>query len=207
MPQTFSNDCDLEDPGEPCVPLGLNRNSLLNIFKLFFNVTVGEAYECPSGHQATNAWQLARPVNMPKSSQYYQITIKPMAPSTPDRKPSRHEFSTHTRTKFYNAYDLRNPGEGIKDVIKRINFTGHYTTCKNMLRLRREKGKDADYRPGKHRNGESHRVITDAQLAAIQSDNNPMRKAPFDAQMQYYGIQATVRTLQKYNKEAHFKRI
>jgi hypothetical protein len=40
-----------------------------------------------------------------------------MPTTPPNRKTDRREFSTHTRTRFYTAYDLRAPGEGIKDVI------------------------------------------------------------------------------------------
>jgi hypothetical protein len=85
-----------------------------------------------------------------------------MPTTPPNRKTDRREFSTHTRTRFYTVYNLRNPGEGIKDVIKTINFRGHYNTCKNMLRLRRMKGKEADYRLGKHYNGQSYYTIIDA---------------------------------------------
>ena len=69
----------------------------------------------------------------------------------PNRKTDHREFSTHTYTRFYTVYDLRALGEGIKDVIKTINFRGHYNTYKNMLWLRSIKGKEADYRPSKHR--------------------------------------------------------
>ena len=85
-----------------------------------------------------------------------------MPTTPPNCKADRREFSTYTRTRFYTAYNLRNLGEGIKDIIRTIDFRGHYNTYKNMLRLRRIKGKEANYRPSKHHNGQSHRVITDA---------------------------------------------
>jgi hypothetical protein len=93
---------------------------------------------------------------------------------------------------FYTVYNLRNLREGIKDIMRTIDLRDHYNIYKNMLRLYRIEGKEADYRPSKHHNGQSYCVITDAQLAAIQSDNNPMRRALFDAQMRYYGICATI---------------
>jgi hypothetical protein len=51
----------------------------------------------------------------------------------PNRKTDRREFSTYTRTRFYTVYDLGALGEGIKDIIKTINFRGHYNICKNIL--------------------------------------------------------------------------
>jgi len=76
-----------------------------------------------------------------------------MPTTPPNRKTDRREFSTYTRTRFYTAYNLKNPGEGIKDVIRTIDFRGYYNIYKNMLWLRRIKGKEADYRLGKHYNG------------------------------------------------------
>ena len=44
------------------------------------------------------------------------------------------------------------------------------------------------------------------KLALVQSDSNPLRRAPFDAQIRHFRIGATVRTLQAYNKKTGWKR-
>ena len=92
------------------------------------------------------------PLDRPKSSQFYQFTTKTMPITPPNRKTVRREFSTYTYTRFYTAYNLRNLEEGIKDIIRTINFRGYYNTYKNILRLYRIKGKEANYRPSKHYN-------------------------------------------------------
>ena len=51
----------------------------------------------------------------------------------PNYKIDRREFSTYTYTRFYTIYNLRNLGEGIKDIIRIIDFRGHYNTYKNIL--------------------------------------------------------------------------
>ena len=75
-----------------------------------------------------------------------------MPTTPPNCKTDRREFSTHTRTRFYTIYNLRNLREGIKDIIRTIEFKGYYNTYKNILRLYRIKGKEADYRPSKYYN-------------------------------------------------------
>jgi len=51
----------------------------------------------------------------------------------PNRKTDRKEFSTYTYTRFYTIYNLKNLGKGIRDIIRTINFRGHYNIYKNIL--------------------------------------------------------------------------
>ncbi|XTI90796.1 hypothetical protein V2W45_1245574, partial [Cenococcum geophilum] len=80
------------------------------------------------------------------------FTTKIMPTTPPNRKTDRREFSTYTYTCFYTVYNLKNLEEGIKDIIRTINFRGYYNTYKNMLWLCRIEGKEANYRPSKHYN-------------------------------------------------------
>jgi hypothetical protein len=115
-----------------------------------------------------------------------------MTVSTPNRRKARKEASTHTRTRFYNLYDDRRPGETVDDVYRRINFTHSTRTAERMLKLRREIGKQADYRPSKHRSGKNRRIISNEQLNTIQNKKKGIRMAPLNAIMRKHRIAATV---------------
>ena len=55
-------------------------------------------------------------------------------PITPlNYKTDYKKFSTYPYIYFYTVYNLRALGEGIKDIIKIIDFRGHYNIYKNML--------------------------------------------------------------------------
>jgi len=78
-----------------------------------------------------------------------------MPPHTPPQSPTRRrEASTVSRSRFFNAFNTREPGETVQNVIKRLNFNySNFTfdphTCERWLRLHRFIGSVAIYRPGK----------------------------------------------------------
>jgi hypothetical protein len=79
-----------------------------------------------------------------------------MAPHTPPQSPyKRHEASTRTKSRFFDAFDTRPPGQYLQDVIYTLttkfnHFSFLKRACENWLRTRQIIGRDkAIYRLGK----------------------------------------------------------
>lgn len=127
---------------------------------------------------------------------------------TPRRANKRTEATTRSRCRFFDAFDDRTPGETIGDVCRGIDFKWTTRMAQNMLRLRRRIGREAYYRPGKHRDHSNQRV-SDEQVNALLNPKNPVREQPYTIQASYFGIQASKRTIQKYmakNKVQRYKK-
>lgn len=101
-----------------------------------------------------------------------------MPPTTPKRKTERREATTRSRCRFFDAFDDRTPGERVEDVCRRINFKWSTRTAENWLKLRRNIGRKAYRRPGKHRDHLKLRVVSDNQVNTLLNPLNPVRDLP-----------------------------
>jgi len=124
-----------------------------------------------------------------------------MPPHTPPQSPTRRrEASTVSRSRFFNAFDTREPGETVQNVVKRLNFNySNFTfdprTCERWLRLRRSVGSAAIHRPGKSHKKPSK--ITDQHLDILLNASPEIRSQPLPIQIEFHGLPTKKRNLQQ----------
>jgi hypothetical protein len=89
---------------------------------------------------------------------------------------SRKEASTITRTRFYNTFDCRSPGESLPTVLEKIDFPYTLRTAEKWLKQRKQQPTTDPYRrPGKHRSGRPRSLIDDQLHALVDPKRNPIR--------------------------------
>jgi transposase len=115
-------------------------------------------------------------------------------PPSESAETTRREADTIRKTRFFEAYDGRQPGDTI-DTIAKAQGVNRWA-ADTWLRQRRAIGIAAYRRTGKHRSGRPKK-ITDAQVNQLLDNNNPVRTQHYECQMQHFNIHGTTRTLQR----------
>jgi len=127
-------------------------------------------------------------------------TPRTMPPSTPPHIRDIRQASTISKTRFFDAFDLRDPGESIKDVVKVLQFnqptfTFQPRTCERWLRQRRILG----YTSAAHRQGKIHKrasKVTDSHLSALLQAPEKIRTQPLEVQIEFHHLPTKKRNLQ-----------
>ncbi len=94
------------------------------------------------------------------------------ASHTPPRPIKRKEASTITKTRFFNAFDDRAPGESLKSVRQKLNIPYSYNTTWKWLKQRRKEGRIAYRQRGKHHTTLS--AVPDKDLDMLINPKNPV---------------------------------
>ena len=115
-----------------------------------------------------------------------------MQACTPPQSPhKRREASTRSKSRFFYAYDTRQPGAHVKDVIHHLNlqyssFVFQQRACEYWLRQRRVIGDTAIHRLGKSHQKASK--ITDISLNIFLHAHKKIRSLPLVEQIVFHNI-------------------
>lgn len=120
---------------------------------------------------------------------------RPTTPTPPESAGrGRTEADTIRKTRFFEAYDIQQPGATIAQVSEQQGVP--LRTAENWLRQRRQIGIAAYRRTGKQRSGRPPKV-TNPQLDQLLDRSNPVRDQHYECQIQHFNLDCSKRTLQR----------
>jgi DDE superfamily endonuclease len=137
-----------------------------------------------------------------------------MPPHTPPPASYIRQASTVSKARFFDAFDLRVPGESLQRVVKTLQFeqptfTFHPRTCERWLRQRRMQG----FTLAVHRQGKSHKKaskLLDSDLDRLLQASSKVRSQPLPIQLEFHGITLSKRAvevqLRKRRKARRYKK-
>jgi transposase len=113
----------------------------------------------------------------------------------------RTEYDTPAKNKFFNAYDTREPGKGIRKVAAESKITK--STAQRWVTKRRLFGADIERNTRIYtaQPGPKPKVSTDVAKQIVNPNTNPIRHKSYRDQAKYFGIDAHLETIQKSLKK------
>lgn len=130
-----------------------------------------------------------------------------MAPRTPEGRTERREYSTTKRVKSFQAWDRKNEEDGVRTVIRSLDFKLPDGTARSWLKTRDLWGEEA-LRMQRKRSTNIGRPskVSASDLKRLTNQQDPIHKKGWQEQADTCPGKPSIRTLQHYANKAGARR-
>jgi hypothetical protein len=127
------------------------------------------------------------------------LIIHEMAPATPKRKTKRREYNTIKRTRFFDAFDSRNPGQGVGQIAKLPKINIPPSTARLWIKERDKLGNLA-LRSQRNRSSILGRrtKVSEQDLEHLIDQSNPLHEKSYTEQAKELPNRPSERTLHRH---------
>ena len=122
-----------------------------------------------------------------------------MAPTTPQKRPKRHEYNTLKRCRFFDAYDAKIELVGVRQIARRPDINIPDSTARRWLKERECLGLEARRSTRKASSTLGRKpLVSTADLSRLTDQSNPEHEFSYTEQAKLLPGKPSIRTLRRH---------
>jgi hypothetical protein len=126
---------------------------------------------------------------IPKQHHQQTRIIVTMKPTTPPQSPKRAEYNTITRTRFFDAFDLKLNTESLRQIARRPDINIPPSTARTWLAKREKIGSPARRRTRRRSSILGRKsLVSVSVLETITDQDNPIHEKSYKDQVKELGL-------------------